>query len=282
MGWGAAIGGVASALGSMFSTNSANSAARENYKKRIRWTVKDARKAGINPYFALSTGAANAVPSAPRVASFTALTGAFDALDDVISGRDAQEDRNLELQNDLMAVELDQMRTEGGMQRSPRLASTQYSAPSVTGGTQPGAIATPPKPLGMLGAAGATEPGREIVTPVGDGSVISHPLHMDGEAAETRYGDPGLMSDPLYFYRSGRDAVFTRRVDEHVRQNPSETRETTVQRVIDERSTDFLPGFGSAIVGEVVQQYNDDPIRFPSVFSFEGEGATGLRGRSRN
>lgn len=58
---GAVIGG----LGSFFGGQSAQSAARENYKHRYQWQVKDMQKAGLNPMLAFQQGAP--VPQTPNL-----------------------------------------------------------------------------------------------------------------------------------------------------------------------------------------------------------------------
>jgi len=67
MGWlsdnGGGIGGaIIGAAGSIFSSKQSADAARENYKHRYQWQVKDLQKAGLNPMLAVG----NAAPNVPQ------------------------------------------------------------------------------------------------------------------------------------------------------------------------------------------------------------------------
>lgn len=104
-----------------------------SYSRRIQQTVADARAAGVNPYFALASGTANQTPGpGPRVMSTTARTGAFDMLDALITGRDAEDRRERELNNDLKRVQIDTMR------RNNLQASTGVARGSGKTGNGPG------------------------------------------------------------------------------------------------------------------------------------------------
>lgn len=101
------IGGIIGRSNAKRSQQMANDA----YQQRLQWTVADAEKAGINPYFAIAGGAGNSTPGpGPRIVSDTAWANAFDTVEDILTGRAAAQARKEELATDIARVELDQNR----------------------------------------------------------------------------------------------------------------------------------------------------------------------------
>jgi type II secretory pathway pseudopilin PulG len=97
-------------IGGLFQ-NKANRDAQRAYGSRIRTTVKDARKAGINPLEAIRAGAGNALPpSGGRLVSDAAISNSFDAIADVLSGRTAAENKQADVQAEIQRIDADTQR----------------------------------------------------------------------------------------------------------------------------------------------------------------------------
>jgi hypothetical protein len=94
--------------------------------QKLQRMVADAEAAGINPYAALMGGAATPAGPGPRVVSDTAWTNAFDQVENILSGRQAAQDRQLQLQNELTRINID------GARRSAQNISRQPGATSIT------------------------------------------------------------------------------------------------------------------------------------------------------
>jgi hypothetical protein len=81
---------------------------QKNYENRISDTVRQAKEAGIHPLEAIRGGLAQ--QQRPPLMTQTAMTNAFDKVEDILTGRSAAEQKSLELRNDLMRIQIDEAR----------------------------------------------------------------------------------------------------------------------------------------------------------------------------
>lgn len=161
--------------------------ARKWRNSNVQTVVKDARKAGINPHFAIGSGATptsgmGGGHSAPRLVAPQTRSVNFDQFSDILTGDAAQRRRNEQLQNDLLEIEIDNAKAEAAT-RGGKLS------PRITEKTE-GLVAS------QEDHAGPREPGRDTESNAGvDRSdkeqFYTAPTNPDAETGEARYGEAG-------------------------------------------------------------------------------------------
>jgi hypothetical protein len=174
----------------------AQAAANQANATKIQTAVADAKAAGINPYYAISGGAAaTSATQIPRLASHTALGNAFDRVTDVLTGRQAQKDASDDVQSDLAEIARD---TAARGTIAPTGAgagvATGTAGPSAPSLISPRMQQNVPDPQVDLTAPGPFEDGPSalVTNPWHENSGMHViPTMPDAEDVEARYGDLG-------------------------------------------------------------------------------------------
>ena len=130
----------------------------------------DAEKAGFHPLEALRAGAGSSASGTtqPRVITQLAASGNYDKFDDILTGRDALDQKLASAELQLRQIELDQARSG----RSGRLSAAS------------------PRSSGILGAPDVPDPGKTTVTNPNQVGWVA-PWNNDADVGEARFGELG-------------------------------------------------------------------------------------------
>jgi hypothetical protein len=299
--FGALLGAVAGPLVSGIlgnrSQRKAQAHADEANATKIQTAVRDAKAAGINPYYAISGGAAaTGAQTIPSLASHTAIGQAFDRVADVITGRQAQESATKAVQEDLAEIAHDTARRGSiaptGAGSGVATGTAGPSAPSLI---SPAATAYPSvfnpdgspmidERLGVLSNHGAiTETGRR------GGEMFPHPLARDMGAVEERHGEtPELYSMISWPYSQMRDAQYSHRLGQWAREQDINPRDAHEQLMDDPSRIDELPSFGQSLWAEMARETSREwqqireylPTTEPATETFHYPRLGGMMGSS--
>lgn len=164
VGWLDVLAAVAGPIVSGVLGKQAYDADMEAYGSRIQTTVADAKAAGIHPLEAIRSGAAGALPpTQPNLLTAASAQNMFDGIADVLTGRQALEDADKEVQRDINRITRDQMKMES-------------DALSKLVGNGAGLKAEAPKQTPINTIAGKETTNKE--------SEKKHPLDLAGEVPE--------------------------------------------------------------------------------------------------
>jgi hypothetical protein len=181
---------------------------------KLQRMVADADAAGINRYAALQAGAGSSgAGPGPRVVSDTAWVNAFDKIDDVLSGRQAERDRQMQLNNELARISIDEARRGAETYRSPRVGTVGPQRLPGGAGTDPASTGSEIAELGL--GDQLAEVGPVTVTNTGrlDEDFFPDFRLADVETTEARRGEtPELISMLNWPLRWQQDRDFNYRV----------------------------------------------------------------------